>query len=128
MEPFCVYLGLRPKPSLTISNVGDFLLPRVTRDNTSTKMTLNTRTAIWIFLQKKKKEQSQHIGTFGELSLINIRRYYRSRANLGKRAGIRGSSATRFASLPISAQILFPGFIRKILVCDFVLAARSADS
>lgn len=55
MEPFCVYLRLRPKPSLTISNVGDFLLPRVTRDNTSTKMTLNTRTAIWIFLQKKKR-------------------------------------------------------------------------
>lgn len=126
MEPFCVYLGLWPKPSLTISNVGDFLLPRVTRDNTSTKMTLNTRTAIWIFLQKKKKRT---IRTYWRIWRAVAYQYTAiSRANLGKRAGIRGSSATRFASLPISAQILFPGFIRKILVSDFVLAARSADS
>ena len=66
MEPllslfFRVYLRLWPKPSLTISNVGDFLLPRVTRDKTSTKMTLNTLTDIWIFLQKNKERQ--HIVT-----------------------------------------------------------------
>ena len=28
----------------------------------------------------------------------------------------------------LSARVLFPGFIRNILVSDFVLAARSADS
>ena len=30
-----------------------------------------------------------------------MRRYYRGRVDRGKRAGIRGSSAIRFASLPI---------------------------
>ena len=37
----------------------------------------------------------------------------------GQRPGLRAC---------LSARVLFPRFIRKILVSDFVLAARSADS
>ena len=47
--------------------------------------------------------------------IIKMQRYYRSRADLGKRAGIRGSSATRFASLPIYSRDLLRKFWRAIL-------------
>ena len=65
-------------------------------------------------------KQLKYIGAFGELSLIKIRRYYRRRADLGKRAGIRGSSATQFASLTIwpRHRHLFGKFWRAAKSCQ----------
>ena len=82
-----------------------------------------TRRALFCFL-KATQMISAHLASFhlskcGDISeaelILGKERVFVARQRPGLRACL-------------SARVLFPGFIRNILVSDFVLAERSADS